>query len=215
MSPCLVQQLFRQKIGKELDVSLFEEVLFPILRQKECPRELLLDIKMTQSFNDLGQSAIIQVSRGGYPRTVSPFTKTGVGSLIRSTRLGTRTSKKRRVFSARRSWGSIDILNELRNLKHPHIGDNSLSNSEDQGGHPTIGLDNSFIRLEEDKRPVFHRATRIRRQGQRRSEVQRQKVTLNFVNDYLEDCLNTDWKRLSWGGDPNVDSFQKILSTHY
>ena len=118
------------------------------------------------------------------------------------------------MFSARRSWGSIDILNELRNLKHPRIGYHYLSNSEDQEGLPNIGLHNSFIRLEEDKRQVVRRATRIRRQGQRRSEVQRQKITLNFVNDYLEDCLNTDWKHLSWGGDPN-DSFQKILSTHY
>jgi len=178
---------------------------------------------MTQSFNDQGQSAIIQVSREGFAKNSSPFTKTGFGSAAtsqgrsrqRRRNRGKNTSRKRRMFSARRSWGSIDILNELRNLKHPRIGYHYLSNSEYQEGLPNIGLHNSFIRLEEeDKRQVSRRATRIRRQGQRRSEVQRQKITLEFVNDYLEDCLNTDWKHLSWGGNPSR-SFEPVLSTHY
>jgi hypothetical protein len=49
MSPCLVQQLFRQKIGKELDQGLIDEFFFPMLRsRKEYPRELLLDIRLSQ-----------------------------------------------------------------------------------------------------------------------------------------------------------------------
>jgi hypothetical protein len=215
MVACLVQQLFRQKVGIELDQGMVDEVLFPMLRQRgDLPRELLLDIKMTQSCNDIGESAIVQISRELLVEGISPFTKTGfVDTFGRS---GKNTSRKRRRgFSPRRSWGSIDILNELRNLKHPHIGYHYPCNSEDEEGLRKIGLHNSFIRLEEDKRKVDHHASRIRRQGHRRSEVERQKITLKFVNNYLEDCLNKDWKRLSWGGDPNVNSFKKILSTLY
>ena len=60
MVSCLVQQLFRMKIGQELDQSIVDEVLFPLLRsRKHGPRELLLDIKLTQSCNEHGQSAIV------------------------------------------------------------------------------------------------------------------------------------------------------------
>jgi len=62
MSPCLVQQLFRQKIGKELDEGIVDEVLFPMLfKQMRGPRDLLSDIKMTQRWGKNGGS--IPVSR--------------------------------------------------------------------------------------------------------------------------------------------------------
>ena len=76
MASCLVQQLFRRKIGKDLDQSIVDEVLFPMLRsRKDLPREILLDIKLTRSCNDEGQSSIIQVSRTGVIRNILPFTK--------------------------------------------------------------------------------------------------------------------------------------------
>ncbi len=49
MASCLVQQLFRMKIGKYLDQSIVDDVLFPLLRsRKELARELLLDIIFTR-----------------------------------------------------------------------------------------------------------------------------------------------------------------------
>ena len=113
MSPCLVQQLFRQKIGVELDQGIVDEVLFPMLRsRKDLPREILLDIKLTRSCNDEGQSSFIQVSRTGVIRNILPFTK------LRS---GKNSSKRRRRSQKLSTWGSIEILNQLRDLKHPQI----------------------------------------------------------------------------------------------
>ena len=69
MSPCLVQQLFRQKIGVELDQGIVDEVLFPMLRsRKDLPREILLDIKLTRSCNDDGQSSIIHTHTHTHPK---------------------------------------------------------------------------------------------------------------------------------------------------
>ena len=124
MSPCLVQQLFRQKIGQELDQGLVDEVLFPMLRkQKHLSRELLLDIKMTQSSNENGLSAIIM------PRHLSTTQACGRFTPIRGCPRprplpppGKTTSKFRRKMMSERDWGSIEILNELRELNHPHIG---------------------------------------------------------------------------------------------
>ena len=49
MSPCLMRQIFRQKIGIEMDQELFEVVMFPLLlKQRHLPIELLLDIKRTR-----------------------------------------------------------------------------------------------------------------------------------------------------------------------
>ena len=171
MSPCLVQQLFRQKIGARLDPLMIDEILFPLLlSKKDLPRELLLDIKMTQSCNDEGRSAITHTPRSGtINRSISPFTNTG--GRYRGARDGKNSSKVRRLCSLRASWGSIDILNELRNLKYPFIG------GEDRGTY--------FIRLEENvKRRTS--GTRIQRQNLRRANELSRHNTLEFVNDYLE-----------------------------
>jgi len=216
MSSCLVQQLFRQKIGLGVDPYLIDDILFPLLFSKrDYPKELLVDINLTRSCNDHGHSSIVQISRGPTAdadriRNCSPFTKKNIGIGF-----GKYSSKRRRMSSVRRSWGSIDILNELRDLKQPQIG---YHNMEDQEVLPNTDFDNYFIRLEEEpKKRVRSAVTRKQRQGRRRIEVERQNVILKFINDYLEDALNTG-KRLSWGGDPYVNSGPfsgKILSTSY
>ena len=208
MSPCLVQQLFRQKIGVELDQGIVDEVLFPMLRsRKDLPREILLDIKLTRSCNDEGQSSFIQVSRTGVIRNILPFTKLRSG--------WGRRGKRRRRSQKLSAWGSIEIVNQLRDLKHPQI---RYHNPCDQQDYPNTEfvLGHIFIRLdEEDLRWKKTRsATRIQRQGHRRAEIHQKQVDLKFVNDYLEDCLTTG-KRLSWGRDPAPDGSQMILSTYY
>ena len=216
MAPCLVQQLFRQKIGVELDQGIVDEVLFPMLRsRKDLPREILLDIKLTRSCNDDGQSSIIRVSRTRVIRNIVPFTKHRSGfGLIPPAALVPR-------------WkGSIEIVNQLRDLKHPQI---RYHNPCDQRDYPNTEfvLGHIFIRLdEEDLRWTKTRsATRIQRQGHRRAEIHQKQVDLKFVNDYLEDCLTTP-SRLSWGRDPgpsidlghgwhHVGDAKMILSTYY
>ena len=209
MASCLVQQLFRRKIGKDLDQSIVDEVLFPMLRsRKDLPREILLDIKLTRSCNDEGQSSIIQVSRTGVIRNILPFTK------LRS---GKNSSKRRRRSQKRSAWGSIEIVNQLRDLKHPQIRYHNPCDPQDYPNTEFV-LGHIFIRLdEEDLRWKKTRsATRIQRQGHRRVEIHQKQVDLKFVNDYLEDCLTTG-KRLSWGRDPGhrVGDVKMILSTYY
>ena len=153
MSPCLVQQLFRQKVGQELDQILVDEILFPLLRQrKHGPRDLLLDIKMTQRWGKNGRSMItaprpmngwarsfaaihrevhdlLLAGRYSVDKNRSPFTK--IPPTLESVRaeqevakkelLGKVTSRFRRGMTPYRDWGTVDIMNELRELKHPVI----------------------------------------------------------------------------------------------
>ena len=207
MSTCLVQQLFRQKIGRQLDPDLIDEVLFPLLRsKKDLPRELLLDIKLTRSCNDQGLSAMIQISHtGAVVRNILPFKNS--------------SKRRRRRHQRRSSWGSIDILNELRNLKHPQIGYHCPCNPE---GLLNTELDNYFIRFEEEHKRVRAGATRIQRQGRRRAAERQRQVTLKFVNDYLEDALNTN-KRIcvvatrtrTWVGTTDANGHYVRTTTYY
>ena len=216
MASCLVQQLFRMKIGKDLDQSIVDDVLFPLLRpRKELARELLLDIKLTQSCNEHGQSAIVicrvidpndDVPEEGVPQNISPFeVPLGPHNLWLPPRLqrlpGKIPSQMRRLRHPS-MWGSIDILNELRSLKRPQIRDHPPSNQEDQFDYPGAEFVDVYLSLQEQ--PLWPR-------------VQAEKIAedLNFVNDYLEDALNNG-KRISWGGDPTrPNNFDSILSTYY
>jgi len=197
MGACLVQQLFRQKIGEELDQHLVDDVLFPMLRCKKHPsKELLQDIKLTQSCNDYGRSAIVVESlqrlltRGHLDRhkNISPFPES---CLMR---------RQRRADT----WGSIDILNELRSLKQPMFGQHRPTEVTLDPRRPAAPGDEFggiYILLEEV--PPWSC-----RQEKRLSD-------LKFMNDYLDDALNTG-KCISWGGD-DIDraAGRKILSTHY
>jgi hypothetical protein len=218
MSPCLIQQLFRQKIRIELDPNVVDGVLFPMLRpQKKLARELLLDIKLTQSSgsNEYGQSAIVicrvidpydDVPQEDIPKNISPFEDPlGPHNLwlpARLQRLPGKIPSQMRRLRHMSMWGSIDILNELRSLKHPQIRDHPPSNQEDQFDYPGSEFEDVYLSLQEQ--PLWPR-------------VPAEKIAddLNFVNDYLEDALNNG-KRISWGGDPTrINNFDAILSTRY
>jgi len=106
MTACLVQQLFRQKIGKELDQYLFDDVLFPLLRSRnKLSNELLLDIQLGGAIRLCSCPAI------------QPFTSVP-DRWFRSRRgtSGRTTSRFRRKMIDRSNWGTIEILNELNDL---------------------------------------------------------------------------------------------------
>ena len=207
---CLVQQLFRLKIGKELDQGIVDEVLFPLLfKQKHGPKELLQDIKLTQSCNEHGLSAIVgRVGRLDRHKNISPFEEPlGPHSLRLSTnarwrlehlsqRLPGKVPSQMRRLRHMSMWGSIDILNELRSLKHPQIRDHPPSNPEDDEW--SSEFEDVYLSLQEQ--PLWPRVSADKIAGD-----------LNFVNDYLENALNNG-KRISWGEDPELpNSFNKAL----
>jgi len=50
---CIIQQLFRQKIGQTLEQGIVDDILFPLLRGSwNLPKELLLDIGVTGIYNE-------------------------------------------------------------------------------------------------------------------------------------------------------------------
>ena len=218
MSPCLVQQLFRQKISQELDSSIVDEVLFPLLRlKKHGPKELLLDIKMTLR-NQNGDSMIALPDDN-----VSPFTKIPPTSglspdsvraeqeVAEKERLGKVTSRFRREMTMRKKWGTVDILNELRELKHPVIECHPVPDGTRHIDHPweiypkdEFPAD-AYIRLEEmsdsrlreivvagcdlcgswSKSPLYSNDKMLRNK-----EKAIIKEDLLFVNRYLEHSLS-------------------------
>jgi hypothetical protein len=220
MTSCLVQQLFRQRIGQELDPRLVDEVLFPMLRSRKHPsKDLLLDIKLTQSCNGNGHSAIVQIFYGGTIRNTSLF---GVGQrggeedavqasqlvAVRATHLsypttsaymlaakrlryGKNTSKLRRHTSYHTSWGSVDILNELRESKTRY-----MIQFEKEGTGMSISLEEEP--LSATRSPAL---------------VPKPKLENELLNEFIEQSL-LPGKRLSWGGDPDR-LFVPILSTCY
>jgi hypothetical protein len=46
MPACIIQQLFRQIVGQDVDPCLVDDVLFPMLRSRKLSRELSQDIKL-------------------------------------------------------------------------------------------------------------------------------------------------------------------------
>ena len=138
---CLVRQLFRLKIGKDVDPALIDDVMFPLLlTQRDQPNQLLQDIKLTRGPSDYvdntgrrKESSLILLEReeeddDGYDRypyydnithfTPRPWT-TDIGGNV-----GKRTSTIRMRDTRPRDWGTIDIVNKLRSLKNPHHDNN-------------------------------------------------------------------------------------------
>jgi hypothetical protein len=91
------------------------------------------------------------------------------------------------------AWGTIDILNELRELKNPQTDYFPSSNPQWDSDDP---FEDAYILL---KKP------------QSKDQLTNDS---DFVNEFLEDALTTG-KRLSWGGDPDINSHERILSTHW
>ena len=107
MPACIIQQLFRQIVGQGLDYGLVDDILFPMLRsRKELVRELSQDIKLVDKI--MGEDPFYA---GDFPVPVfRPPSKPYPGKRVRRSRV------------LRNEWASIDILNELRELKRPWIG---------------------------------------------------------------------------------------------
>jgi hypothetical protein len=233
MTPCLVQQVFRQKIGLELDINLFDEVLFPLLRkEKHFPRELLLDIRMTQSIviyptRRPHRRRVQQQGHESNPQirnSIPPFTPRTFGRMtqlellsryVEQGRLceGRHTSKFRRKMLHECNWGTVDILNGLRDLNHPQIGYHSCvrqtaaGDFEEALGEKEFG--NAFIRLEDRPLPPSNA-----REGcwQQTADAGPSGRGTEFINGLMEYALASG-KRPSWGG--NKYGWDPILSTHY
>ena len=191
MAPCLVQQLFRQKIGKELDQSIVDEVLFPLLRPRKQPsKELLQDIKLAQMILYLPGRPFKQVG-------VLPFTeKTEYwGYMEQSARhlggRGRHTSKFRRKKIGRADWGTIDILNELRGLNYPQVGYKPRPYVIEEPD----SFDDAYISLAEDN--SLPATIRWGVDHSRENAVLIDSRS-QFVNNILVDVLITG-KRLTWG----------------
>jgi hypothetical protein len=218
MRPCLVQQLFRQKIGLELDQGIVDELLFPLLRLRKHPsKELLLDIKMTLR-NQNGDSMIALPDDNVSPFTkipptsgLSPDSELAEQEVAEKERLGKVTSRFRREMTMREGWGAIDILNELRELKHPVIEFNPVPDSHRHVDHPweihppDKFPANAYICLEEtsdfrlkeivvavcdtwgswSKSPLYSNDEMLRNK-----EKAIIKEDLQFVNRYLEHSLS-------------------------
>ena len=211
MASCLIQQLFRQKVGEELDQGIVDEVLFPMLRsRKHGPKELLQDIKLTSGTLTTG----IHVLTGEGNRhpvggrcNIPPFTpipeywENASPPLFREPHppLGRRASNVRRKNIRGYNWGTIDILNELRGLNYPQVGYSPAyydkPETPETPESPEDEFDDAYIRLEEDNSlppdywSVAQRCrNRVAIEGRSR-----------FVNNLLDNALVTD-KCLAWEG---------------
>ena len=200
MCLCLVQQLFRQKIGKELDPDLMDEVLFPMLRSRKHPsKELLQDIKLTSDTLIITDYARREARHFRVP-TFTPIPNYWsyspppwyVGpSVSRWPPVGQRTSTVRRGKISKADWGTIDILNELRGLNYPQVGYKPRPYVIEEPD----SFDDAYISLAED-----NSLPATIRWGVDHS---RQNAVLidsrsQFVNNFLDDVLLTG-KRLTWG----------------
>ena len=193
MSPCLVQQLFRQKIGVELDQGLIDEVLFPMLRlRKHLPKDLLQDIKLATD------TLIITRQAGHFSvPTFTPIPEYWTYSP--PWHLGQRTSKVRQEKIRNQDWGTIDILNKLRGLNYPQVGYKPRPYVIEE---PVDSFDDAYISLSEDNSlPATIRwGTEGIVDHSRENSVQRILIARRsqFVNNFLDDVLITG-KRLTWG----------------
>ena len=193
MSPCLVQQLFRQKIGVELDQGIVDEVLFPMLRlRKHLPKDLLQDIKLATD------TLIITRQAGHFSvPTFTPIPEYWTYSP--PWHLGQRTSKVRQEKIRNQDWGTIDILNKLRGLNYPQVGYKPRPYVIEE---PVDSFDDAYISLSEDNSlPATIRwGTEGIVDHSRENSVQRILIARRsqFVNNFLDDVLITG-KRLTWG----------------
>ena len=192
MASCLVQQLFRMKIGKDLDQSIVDDVLFPMLRlRKHLPKDLLQDIKLATD------TLIITRQAGHFSvPTFTPIPEYWTYSP--PWHLGQRTSKVRQEKIRNQDWGTIDILNKLRGLNYPQMGYKPRPYVTEEPD----SFDDAYISLSEDNSlPATIRwGTEGIVDHSRENSVQRILIARRsqFVNNFLDDVLITG-KRLTWG----------------
>ena len=210
MSPCLVQQLFRQKIGQELDPCIVDEFLFPLLRsRKDLPKELLQDIKLATDI------LIGHMNAGLDPPVdfnVPTFTSLSDCWTLRchllvrglqqsdpkgggpaSDRCGRRTSKWQRKTIRPFDWGTIDILNQLRELEYPQMGYRPTYYELEECGEGEY--DDAYIRLMEDE-SLPPNYWSVAQRCQNRVAIEGR---TRFVNNFLDDVIFKG-KCLTWEG---------------
>ena len=214
MSPCLVQQLFRQKIGKDLDQCLIDEVLFPLLRsRKHGPKELLQDIKLaTDTLIITEYLADAGLAHFGVP-TFTPIPEywaysSPEGELTLDKKLkgkfpfwvlvGQRTSTVRRRKIRNQDWGTIDILNKLRELEYPQMGYKPAYYSEEEEEEEACGeteYEDAYIRLREDE-SLPPSSWSVEQRSHNHVAIVGRSI---FVNNFLDDVIFKG-KRLTWEG---------------
>ena len=201
MASCLVQQLFRQKIGVELDQGIVDEVLFHMLRLRKHPsKELLQDIKLVTDTLIITDYARREARHFSVP-TFTPIPEywtyvapwhgertTGISKAYHP--VGQRTSNVRRRKIRNDDWGTIDILNELRGLNYPQVGYKPRPYVIEEPD----SFDDAFISLAEDNSLPANIRWGV--------DHSRYNAVLidgrsQFVNNFLDDILITD-KRLTW-----------------
>ena len=225
---CLVQQLFRLKIGKELDQGIVDEVLFPLLfKQKHVPKELLQDIKLATDTLIITDHARREARHFSVPTftpipeywtyeppghltsgSVSwPLDKKLKGKFPFWISVGQRTSKVRRKKIRNDDWGTIDILNELRGLNYPQVGYKPRSYVIEE----PLDFDDAYISLAEDNSLPANIRWGV--------DHSRYNAVLidgrsQFVNNFLDDVLITD-KRLTWSGSTPWGILSIVESSQY
>ena len=203
MGTCLVQQLFRQKIGEELDQHLVDDVLFPMLRCKKHPsKDLLRDIKLTSGILIITNYSSTPKMHFSVP-TFTPIPEYWAYSQAYPP-IGKRTSKVRRAKIPNEDWGTIDILNELRGLNYPQVGYKAAPYIIEEPD----SFNDAYIRLAEDNANIrwgvdhsLYNADLIDGRSQ-------------FVNNFLDDILITD-KRLTWSGSTRRGILSIVESSQY
>ena len=204
MGTCLVQQLFRQKIGEELDQHLVDDVLFPMLRCKKHPsKDLLRDIKLTSGILIITNYSSTPKRHFSVP-TFTPIPEYWAYSQAYPP-VGKRTSKVRRAKIPNEDWGTIDILNELRGLNYPQVGYKAAPYIIEEPD----SFNDAYIRLSEDN-------ANIRWGGVDHSRYNADLIDgrSQFVNNFLDDILITD-KRLTWSGSTRRGILSIVESSQY
>ena len=202
MGTCLVQQLFRQKIGEELDQHIVEEVLFPMLRCKKHPsKELLQDIKLTSGI------LITTQYRPTPKRHFSVPTFTPIPEYWAYSQAYPPVGKRGRWSRAKipnEDWGTIDILNELRGLNYPQVGYKAAPYIIEEPD----SFNDAYIKLAEDNANI--------RWGVDHSRYNADLIDSRsqFVNNFLDDILITD-KRLTWSGSTRRGILSIVESSQY
>ena len=217
MASCLVQQLFRMKIGKDLDKSIVDDVLFPMLRpRKHGPKKLLQDIKLATDTLIITDYARREARRFSVPTftpipeywTYVPPGHLTSGSIVPVSpgwpldkklrgkfpfwiSVGQRTSKVRRKKIRKEDWGTIDILNELRGLNYPQAGYKPRSYVIEE----PVDYEDAYISLAEDN--SLPATIRWGVDHSRENAVLIDSRS-QFVKNFLDDVLITG-KRLTWG----------------
>jgi len=209
---CLVQQLFRQKIGLDIDGYLVATKIWPLLfQEKHAPRILLQDIQLIRQADENGDAeerhSVIKTRPGrrhGMPsdsHNVQRFTST------RISHHGREDSRSLRCLC------QIDIVNRFRSLVNPIIlmgpGYREYAEYKEHGALGWLPYMNNILILEERSERDFlklHRRKQVLEFGttldmtteEWADHVKEQRIIENDnINSYIE-CIIRNKSKLKW-----------------